>query len=134
MQRVTLSLVPHGGDWRAPEIRDAVAELNAPLLAIEVSAHPGATRAGSWLTVEPSSVELGALKRAEDDDRTIVRLVETSGHPTVAHLRFASPVELAETDLLERELPGGVRDRGQVLDIPLTRFEIKTISVRQLRH
>ncbi|HMA03656.1 MAG TPA: glycoside hydrolase family 38 C-terminal domain-containing protein [Gemmatimonadaceae bacterium] len=134
IQRVTLSLVPHAGDWRAPEIRDAVAELNAPLVALEVRAHPGTTQGGSWLTVEPSSVELGALKRAEDDDRAIVRLVETSGRPTVAHLRFVSPVDVAETDLLERELPGGVRGHGLVLDVPLTRFEIKTLSLRRLRH
>jgi len=134
MQRVTLSLVPHSGDWRAPEIREAVSELNAPLVAREVSAHSGTARGGSWLTIEPSSVELGALKRAEDDDRAIVRLVETSGRPTVAHLRFAAPVEVVETDLLEREIPGGVRARGLVLDVPLTRFEIKTIAVRQVRH
>jgi len=131
-QLATLSIVPHDGDWRAPEIRDAAAELNAPLVAAAVSPHPGKAQSGSWLTIEPSSVELGALKRAEDDDRVIVRLVETSGRSTVAHLRFVSPVDASETDLLERELTNGARGRGLALDVPLTGFEIKTLAIRQI--
>jgi alpha-mannosidase len=133
MQTIELSIVPHGGDWRAPEIREEAAELNSPLVALAVSPHTGTTDGGSWLTVDPSSVELGALKRAEDDDRAIVRLVETSGRSTVAHLHFASPVDASETDLLERDLPNGVRGRGRTLDVPLGAFEIRTIAVRGSR-
>ena len=76
-------------------------------------------------------MELGALKRAEDDDRYIVRLVETSGRATVAHLHFAFAVEASETDLLESELADGFRARGAVIDVPLKSFEIKTISMRR---
>ena len=133
MQTIELSIVPHRGDWRAPEIREAADELNSPLVAQAVSPHSGITDRGSWLTIHPSSVALGALKRAEDDDRVIVRLVETSGRATVAQLRFASPMDASETDLLERDLPNGVRGRGLTLDVPLTGFEIKTIAVRQSR-
>ena len=133
LQRVGLSIVPHRGDWRAPQIRETADELNSPFVALAVQPHAGGTGGGAWLTVDPSSVELGALKRAEDDDRAIVRLVETSGRPTVAHLHFASMVEATETDLLERELPNGVKGSGRTLDVPLTGFEIKTISVQQLR-
>jgi alpha-mannosidase len=78
-------------------------------------------------------VELGALKRAEDDDRIIVRVVETSGRSTVARLQFASPVDASETDLLERQLTNGLRGRGLALDVPLAAFEIRTISVRPIR-
>jgi alpha-mannosidase len=133
LQRVGLSIVPHGGDWRAPRIRETADELNSPLVAMAVTAHPGRTGGVSWLTIEPSSVELGTLKRAEDDDRAIVRLVETSGRTTVAHLHFASVVKATETDLLERELPNGVRGSGRTLDVPLTGFEIKTIAVQRRR-
>ena len=131
MQHIALSVVPHGSDWRSPAIRDAAAELNAPLVALTVSPHPGAAQDAPWLALEPSSVELGALKRAEDDDRVIVRLVETSGRPTMAHLRFASPVDASETDLLEREMTNGARGSGATLDVPLGPFEIKTIALRQ---
>jgi alpha-mannosidase len=133
LQHLALSIVPHEGDWRAPEIREAAAELNAPMVAVQVSAHEGAARNGSWLSVEPATVEIGALKRAEDDERYIVRLVETSGRPTVAHLHFALAVDASETDLLESDLAGGFRARGAVLDVPLKSFEIKTISVQPVR-
>ncbi|HEY8794942.1 MAG TPA: glycoside hydrolase family 38 C-terminal domain-containing protein [Gemmatimonadaceae bacterium] len=132
-QRLALSIVPHEGDWRAPEIREAAAELNAPMVALGVAAHAGAARSGSWLSVEPSTVDMGALKRAEDDDRYIVRLVETSGHATVAHLHFSSAVDASETDLLEGELADGFRAHGAMIDVPLKSFEIKTISVRPIR-
>jgi alpha-mannosidase len=129
-QHLELSIVPHEGDWRAPEIREAAAEINAPMVALKVAAHEGGARSGSWLSVEPSTVEMGALKRAEDDDRYIVRLVETSGRATVARLHFAFAVDAGETDLLERELADGFRAHGAVIDVPLKSFEIKTISVR----
>ena len=131
LQHVSLSLVPHGGDWRAPSIRAAAAELNAPLVALAVGAHAGHGRGSSWLTIEPSSVDLGALKRAEDDDRTIVRIVETSGRATVARLHFASPVDARETDLLERTLPKRALGRGRDIDVPLRPFQIETIAVRK---
>ena len=133
MQHVSLSIVPHEGDWRAPEIREVATELNSPLVAQAVTAHAGRARNGSWLSVEPSNVEIGALKRAEDDDRIIVRLVETNGRATIAHLRFATPVNASESDLLERELANGYRAHGVELAVPLKSFEIKTISVRSLR-
>ncbi len=130
-QHVSLSLVPHRGDWRDQSIRDASAELNAPLVALAVSPHTGRGRGSSWLTIAPSSVELGALKRAEDDDRTIIRIVETSGRATVARLHFASPVDARETDLLERALPKRALGRGRDIDVPLRAFQIETIEVRK---
>ena len=133
MQHVTLSVVPHAGDWRAPAIREVATELNSPLVAQPITAHAGRVRSGAWLSIEPATVELGALKRAEDDDRVIVRLVETSGRATIAHLRFATAVEASESDLLERELANGYRAHGVELAVPLKSFEIKTISVRPLR-
>jgi alpha-mannosidase len=125
-----LSIVPHAGDWRASEIRRAAASLNQPLVAMRVPAHAGSGRSAGWLSIEPRSVELGALKRAEDDDRYIVRLVETSGRATTARLNFALPMLVSETDMLERLVPGGYNARGAMVNVPLGPFEIKTISVR----
>lgn len=130
MQHVLLSIVPHAGDWRAVEIRTVADEINAPMIAQAVATHPGGTAPTSWMSIDPSSVRLGALKRAEDDDHMIVRIVETSGIGTVAHLRFATRVEASEVDMLERPLTGGYRASGAVLDVPMKYFEIKTLSVR----
>jgi alpha-mannosidase len=124
-----VSIVPHAGDWRAPEIRRAAASLNEPFIATPVPAHPGKRRSAGWITVEPSGVELGAFKRSEDDDRYIVRLVETDGRPVVARLTFGTPMSASEVDMLERPVAGRLRACGTTIDVPLGAFEIETLAL-----
>ena len=133
MQRVVLSIVPHAGDWRAPQIAEAAEELNAPMLALAVPVHVGSKPGASWMSVEPVSVTVGALKRAEDDERVVVRLVETSGRTTTAHLRFATAMDASEVDMLERPVDAGYRARGESVDVQLGPFEIRTLALRPLR-
>ena len=124
-----VSIVPHAGDWRAPEIRRAAASLNEPFIVTPVPVHAGKRRSAGWITIEPSSVELGAFKRAEDDDRYIVRLVETEGRPVVARLTFGTPMTASEVDMLERPVTGGYHACGTTIDVPLGAFEIGTLAL-----
>jgi alpha-mannosidase len=124
-----VSIVPHAGDWRAPEIRRAAASLNEPFIVAPVPVHAGKRRSAGWITIEPSSVELGAFKRAEDDDRYIVRLVETDGRPVVARLTFGTPMTASEVDMLERPVAGGYHACGMTIDVPLGAFEIGTFAL-----
>lgn len=91
VQHVTLALLPHRGDWRrAGTVRHAAA-LNARPVARFEHAHAGPlAAAGSFVRVESAndSVMLGALKRAEDDDGVIVRLVETAGEAAQATVQL----------------------------------------------
>jgi alpha-mannosidase len=125
-----VSIVPHAGDWRAPEIRRAATSLNQPLIVAPVPVHPGKRRSAGWITVEPSSVELGAFKRAEDDDRYILRLVETDGKRVIARLTFGTAMAATEVNLLERPVAGGFRACGTTIDVPLGAFEIGTLALR----
>ncbi len=109
-----LSIQPHPGDWRAPIIRQTAASLNDPLVGMRTRAHAGRAYSTSWLSIDSGATELGALKRAEDDDRIIVRLVETDGRPTMARLHFSLPARVQETDLLERTLPHGYHGMWQI--------------------
>ncbi len=91
-QTFCYSIVPHAGDWRSPAVLAAARSLNEPLRAVAVDAHAGRGRGTpSALTIAAGTVSLGALKRAEDGDAWIVRLVETAGHPTTAVLRLPGP-------------------------------------------
>lgn len=128
----TYSLAPHAGDWRAPEVRAAATSLNAPLRAARVGAHAGIARSTSFLTLVSGTADVGALKRGEDDDGWIVRLVETAGSPTTATLRFPFPVIAEDTDMLERGTGTMLRSRGNLLPVRLGRFEIRTIRVRRI--
>lgn len=87
-------LAGHAGDWRAAQTDWQAQRLNQPLIAFEAAKHVGALGKNfSLLNVSDSRVRVLALKRAEETDEVIVRLVELDGKP--AHnvrLRFAAPV------------------------------------------
>ncbi|MGH7646596.1 MAG: alpha-mannosidase [Gemmatimonadaceae bacterium] len=127
-----LSIQPHTGDWRAPVIRQTATSLNDPLAGMSTAPHAGHGHSTSWLSLDSSTTALGALKRAEDDNRVIVRLVETGGRATVARLHFSMPAKVQETDLLERTLPHGHNGCGKTIDVPLAPFEIETLAVEPM--
>ncbi|HEX8726469.1 MAG TPA: glycoside hydrolase family 38 C-terminal domain-containing protein [Gemmatimonadaceae bacterium] len=133
-QTFVYSIVPHAGDWRAPAVRAAARDLNEPLRAVRVDAHAGRGRAtASPFAITGGTVELGALKRAEDGGGWIVRLVETSGRPTTAVLRFAAPVTAHETDLIERPTGKTFTSKGRVLSIPMGAWDIETVLIPEKR-
>lgn len=125
IQSFTYALLPHAGSWEDAETVQRAAELNRPPVALMESFHPGVLKQkDSYVTVEPNSVVLSVIKRAEDNDDLILRCFETSGRSTDAvielsnwdrriHARFgpneiktfrvpASPDRaMEETDLIE---------------------------------
>jgi alpha-mannosidase len=80
--------------------------LNQPLIAFETQAHPGPLgKIFSFLTVEPEGVRVLAVKKAENSEEIIIRLVETRGQSVKkASLTFPSAIKSA------REV-NGVEDR-----------------------
>src|SRR6185369_12915681 len=112
-------------DWQAQR-------LNQPLIAFASSAHPGRLgKTFSILKVNNSRVRVLALKKAEDTDEVIVRIVELDGRgvPDV-HLSFAAPVVAArEVDAQERQLGKAAIDKGE-LATSLGRFQVRTFAVR----
>ncbi len=69
----------------------AALELNQPFerfFAYHIPTAPADQPKEAFLTVTPSSVKLGALKKAETTDALIIRLVETIGTPVTAEVRL----------------------------------------------
>jgi alpha-mannosidase len=123
-----MCLLPHAGDWRL-RYRDAIG-FNFPLVAFVGSQHsaPGAaveppTR--SYLGLGPANLIVTAVKKSEDDGRTVVRFYEAEGFEAEANLRFptwitrACRASLIEDD--QEELPvsadGGLRLRVKPWEI-----------------
>jgi alpha-mannosidase len=129
---VTYSIVPHAGDWRAPEVAAAAEELNDPLRAVDVEEHGGGAPPAPPVVLEGSGVRLGAIKRAEDGDALVLRLVETDGTASRAMLRFAAPAIVREANLLEDPLGPASAPVNQ-LEIRLKPWEIRTLLVRSGR-
>jgi len=129
---IVYGLAAHGGDWRRDETDWQAQRLNQPLIAFESSKHPGTLgKTLSILRVNNSRVRVLALKKAEDTDEVIVRIVELDGRavPDV-RIAFAAPV-VAAREVNGQELPvGSARIVKGELATSLGRFQPRTFAVK----
>lgn len=116
------SIIPHGGSWSAAGSHRSAHEFATPMLSVELpGARPltdpwrrdpiadGATlpAAGSLLEVD-GDLEVTAVKRAEERDELVVRLLNQSGGARTARLRPHRPVGGARRlDLAEQPSEDG---------------------------
>jgi alpha-mannosidase len=125
-------LASHAADWRAGKTDWQAQRLNQPLVAFESSKHEGALgRAFSLLRVNTDRVRVLALKRAEETDEYVVRLVELDGRPASnVRLSFAGRItEAREINAAEMPVgPAEVQDGELVTD--LGPYQPRTFAVR----
>jgi alpha-mannosidase len=129
---IVYGLASHAGDYTRAQTDWHAQRLNQPLIAFESSKHPGLLgKTFSILRTSTSRVRVLALKKAEDSDELIVRIVELDGReaPDV-HLAFAAPV-IAAREVNAQELPVGKTaiDKGE-LATSLGRFQPRTFAVK----
>jgi alpha-mannosidase len=87
----------HALGWRETQTDWQAQRLNGPLIAFETSGHAGTLgREFSLLKVSNSRIRVLALKKAENSDEIIVRLVELDGKPQPdIKISFAVPIAAA---------------------------------------
>jgi alpha-mannosidase len=111
-------LTGHAGDWRREQTDWQAQRLNQPLIAFESNQHKGVLgKTFSLLNVSNSRVRVLAVKKAEDSDELIVRLVELDGKPAQnVRISFAGPV-IAAREVNGQEQPVGPATvkKGEVL-------------------
>ena len=125
-------LASHAGDWRLEGTDWQALRLSQPLIAFVAPKHPGALgRMFSLLRVSNSRVRVLAMKKAEESDEVIVRLVEVDGkRANDVRLTFGAPVVAA------REVDGQemVLRKARVVDGRLvtsfTPYQLRTFAVR----
>ncbi|MCX7011880.1 MAG: glycosyl hydrolase-related protein [Candidatus Sumerlaeota bacterium] len=146
------AVMPHAGDWREADLPKRGYEFNYDLLAVRHDrpdlvdrriyerVYTGPRREPrAFVAAGGSSALLTAVKRAEDEDALVLRLVETLGREATARIAFDQAIQGAvECDLLERPAdrgPCAVQRSGRLtidgagLTVSLQPFEIKTIRV-----
>ena len=129
---IVYGLLPHAGDWRSAKSYWEAQRLNQPLIAFESSKHPGPL--GKWfsiLRIDNEHVRVLALKKAEDSEEVIVRIVELNGReePSV-QLHFPATVVTArEVDAQERPLGKASIVRGDLVT-KLGPYQPRTFAVR----
>jgi len=129
---IVYGLAAHGGDWRREQTDWQAQRLNQPLIPFETSRHPGTLgKTFSILRVNNSRVRVLALKKAEDTDEVIVRIVELDGRaaPDV-RMAFAAPVIAArEVNAQEWQVGTAKIVNGQLVT-SLGRFQPRTFAVK----
>ena len=101
-------LAGHTGDWRQGETDWQAYRLNEPLIAFETAPHPGTLgKEFSLLQVSSSRVRVMAMKKAEESDSVVVRLVEMNGRAeSNVRLTFPAPAVSAR-EINGQEQPVG---------------------------
>ncbi len=87
----------HAAGWRDAQTDWQAQRLNAPLIAFATSKHEGSIgKVFSLLKVSNPRVRVLAVKKAEQSDEVIVRLVELDGRPQPnVQVSFATPIAAA---------------------------------------
>lgn len=137
---IRYGLAAHAGDFRHEQTDWQAERLNAPLMAFTSAQHDGPLgHSLSPVQLDSTRIRITALKRAEQGDELIVRLLELDGRaqPHVA-IRFASPVlSIRELDAQERPLEEAVRSRSGavtledgVLHVDFGPFQPRSFALR----
>jgi alpha-mannosidase len=128
----TYGLAAHAGDWRRGQTDWQAWRLNQPLMAFESPRHKGALGTSfSLLHVSDGRVRVLALKRAEESDEVIVRLVELDGKK-LENVRLILPGPIASArEVNGQEQPLGPANvtRG-VLVTDFGPYQLRTFALK----
>jgi alpha-mannosidase len=125
-------LAAHAADWRQGQTDWQAWRLNQPLIAFESAKHPGELgKKFSLLKTNNDRVRVLALKKAENSDETIVRLVELSGEPQRnVRVAFAAPVSVAREVNGQEQPLGAATVEGGELVTNFGPYEPRTFAIK----
>ena len=122
----------HAGGWRQSQTDWQGQRLNDPLIAFQAPKHPGALgREFSLLKINNPRIRLLALKKAEQGDEIIVRMVELEGKPqSDVRVSFGSPVASAREVNGQEQLVGTATINGGALVASFSAYQPRTFAVK----
>ena len=131
--RFTYALFPHAGSWIGAGTIEEAGDLNDPMDAVVVDAHPGRLPSRhAFLELDAPGVTLEAVKQAEDGDGLIVRIVERHGAQTTVRLSLPGGIAGAcECNLLEDDEADVAVDDGAIT-FDIQPYEIRTLKIKQV--
>lgn len=121
----TYSLLPHRGDWvEGSTVREAW-DLNKPLAYLQGGTVKPAL---SLFSISADHVMFDAIKKAEDENRLIVRIHEFTGQRGPVEIKSDGHIQSwQECDLMER--PTGESVTDETISFSINPYEIKTFLV-----
>ncbi len=129
-QEMAYAVYPHPGSWREARTVELAQEMNVPLVARMVEPQAGElSESESFFRVHGNGVVLTSIKRAEDGQGLVLRLVEYLGNEVAGWVTVPRQIESAvEVDLLERPI-GDAMFKGDRLQFAVAGHEIKSFLV-----
>ncbi|PYE54605.1 alpha-mannosidase [Deinococcus yavapaiensis] len=126
-QVARLAMRPHEGDWRAARVPEFAENFGQPLTFVREYVHDGdlPQRASQLQLSGLESASVSAMKRSEDGDDVVVRLVEWAGASTLGTMRFgpsSHDIALRPFEILTLRLSGGEATRVNFLEEPHDRI------------
>jgi alpha-mannosidase len=125
-------LAGHGGDWRHAGTDWQGQRLNDPLIAFQTSQHAGGLgREFSLVKTSNPRIRILALKKAEQSDEIIVRLVELDGRPQPGvQVSFAAPISSAHEVNGQEQAIGPATVRMGALVTSFTAYQPRTFAIK----
>jgi alpha-mannosidase len=122
----------HADGWREAQTDWQAQRLNAPLMAFETSKHEGALgKSFSLLKVSNPRIRVLAVKKAEQSDEVVVRLVELDGKPQPdVHISFAAPINAARELNGQEQLVGAATVASGELVTSFSAYQPRTFALR----
>ncbi|MGA9980783.1 MAG: glycoside hydrolase family 38 C-terminal domain-containing protein [Candidatus Sulfotelmatobacter sp.] len=122
----------HAVGWRQSQTDWQAQRLNDPLIAFEASKHSGVLgREFSLLKISNPRIRVLALKKAEQGDEIIVRLVELDGAPQPdVRISFAAPVTAAREVNGQEQPVGSATVTDGALVTSFSSYQPRTFAVR----
>jgi alpha-mannosidase len=122
----------HAVGWRQAQTDWQAQRLNAPLIAFESSSHAGALgREFSLLKVSNPRIRLLALKKAEQGDEIVVRVVELEGKPQPdVRISFAAPITAAREVNGQEQPVGSATVNSGALVTSFSAYQPRTFAVK----
>ena len=133
---IEYALVPHGEGWAIEDSWQAGEEMNIPLVVSSCGFQEGdLPTVLSLAAIENQNVRLAAIKKSQDGEALILRLVEVAGEETTARISLAPTLvrgsaTAIEVDTLERPLgTNSARLHGGSLSVTVPAHGISAVRI-----
>jgi alpha-mannosidase len=128
---ITYGLAGHAGPWQSAQTDWQAYRLNSPMFAFMTKPHEGPLgHSFSLVHIDNPAIRILALKKAEDSDATILRLVELHGKPAKkVAVTFAAPIDSATETNGQEELKGSATLSKGVLETSFAPYQPRTFAL-----
>ncbi len=125
-------LTGHSGDWHSAQTDWQAYRLNQPMMVFETSSHKGDLgKSFSLVRLSNSRVRVLALKKAENSDEIILRMVELDGKEAPGvQVSFAGPLTGAREVNAQEQSVGEADVTGGALKVSFTPYQPRTFALR----